>query len=77
MKVYRGSYVAIEHIDFSFCRKWRDFGRGFYVTKIREQAEYWAIRKGDDNDTEGILTGFEFDESFFDDEDLKTLRFDC
>jgi len=77
MKVYHGSYMAIENIDFSFCRKRRDFGRGFYVTKIFSQAEYWAIRKGDDNDTEGIVTEFEFDESFFEEEDFKTLRFDC
>ena len=76
MKVYHGSYTAIENIDFSFCRKRRDFGKGFYVTKIRTQAEYWAIRKGDDNDTEGVVTVFDFDESSFDDKDLKTLRFD-
>ena len=76
MKVYHGSYTAIENIDFSFCRKKRDFGRGFYVTKIRSQAEYWANRKGEDNDVEGVVTKFEFDESFFEDEDLKVLRFD-
>jgi len=75
MKVYHGSYSAIENIDFLFCRKRRDFGRGFYVTKIRLQAEYWAIRKGDDHDTQGIVTEFEFDDSFFEDKDLKVLRF--
>ncbi|MCL2131304.1 MAG: DUF3990 domain-containing protein [Lentimicrobiaceae bacterium] len=76
MKVYHGSYMAIENIDFSFCRKKRDFGKGFYVTKIREQAEYWANRKGEDNDTEGVVTEFEFDECFFEDEFLKVLRFE-
>ena len=76
MKVYHGSYTAIEEIDFSYCRKRRDFGRGFYVTKFLSQAEYWAARKGEDNDTEGIVTEFEFDESFFEDEDINTLRFD-
>jgi hypothetical protein len=49
MKVYHGSYTAIDTIDFSFCRKRRDFGEGFYVTKILSQAEYWATRKGEDN----------------------------
>jgi len=76
MKVYHGSYIAIETINFSFCKKRRDFGKGFYVSKLFSQAEYWAIRKGEDNDTDGIVTGFEFDESFFEDEDLKVLRFD-
>jgi hypothetical protein len=65
MKVYHGSYTAIETIDFSFCHKKRDFGRGFYVTKIRTQAEYWATRKGEDNDTDGVVTEFNFDEDFF------------
>ena len=77
MKVYHGSYIAIENIDFFFCRKRRDFGRGFYVTKLFSQAEYWAMRKGEDNDTEGIVTEFEFDESFFEDDDLKVLRFNA
>jgi hypothetical protein len=76
MKVFHGSYTTIENIDFSFCRKKRDFGKGFYVTKLLSQAEYWATRKGEDNDTEGIVTEFEFDESFFEDGDLKVLRFD-
>jgi hypothetical protein len=76
MKVYHGSYTEIETIDFSFCKKRRDFGRGFYVTKLLSQAKYWAARKGEDNDTEGIVTEFDFDEDFFEDEDLKTLRFD-
>jgi hypothetical protein len=68
MKVYHGSYMAIENIDFSFSRKRRDFGRGFYVTKLLSQAEYWAARKGDDNDTEGVVTEFDFDEDSFDEQ---------
>ena len=76
MKVYHGSYTAIEHIDFSFCRRRRDFGKGFYVTKICSQSAYWAARKGEDNDTDGVVTEFEFDEYAFEDAELKTLRFD-
>ena len=76
MKVYHGSYTAIENIDFSFSRKRRDFGKGFYVTKLLPQAEYWAARKGDDNDTEGVVTEFEFDEDCFNDDMFNNLRFD-
>ncbi|GHT18331.1 hypothetical protein FACS189429_4670 [Bacteroidia bacterium] len=76
MKVYHGSYIKIDSIDFSFCRKKRDFGKGFYVTKLLSQAEYWAARKGEDNDTEGVVTEFEFEESAFEDEDFRVLRFD-
>jgi len=45
MKVYHGSYTAIDTIDFSFCQIRRDFGKGFYVTKYYEQADVWAKRK--------------------------------
>ena len=76
MKVYHRSYSAIEHNDFSFCRKRRDFGKGFYVTKIFLQTEYWAMKKCDDNDTECVVTKFKFDEDFFEDDDLHVLRFD-
>jgi hypothetical protein len=41
MKVYHGSYTVIDTIDFSFCQIKRDFGKGFYVTKFREQAQVW------------------------------------
>ena len=32
MKVYHGSYTAIEKIDLNRCEVGKDFGRGFYVT---------------------------------------------
>jgi hypothetical protein len=38
MKVYHGSYTVIHEIDLSKGELQRDFGRGFYVTKFREQA---------------------------------------
>ena len=38
MKVYHGSYTKIDEIDLTKCELNRDFGRGFYVTNIHEQA---------------------------------------
>jgi hypothetical protein len=76
MKVYHGSYLAIENIDFSFCRKERDFGKGFYVTKYPEHAQQWAERKSSRKNMAAVVTEFEFDEDFFEDEFLKALRFD-
>jgi len=76
MKLYHGSYVAIENIDFSFCYNKRDFGKGFYVTKFRKQAEYWARRKGARKKNEGVVTEFDFNECAFDDKFLNVLRFD-
>jgi len=76
MKLFHGSYIAIDKVDLSKCKPGKDFGCGFYVTKIRSQAEYWAERMGDRNDTAGVVTEFDFQEYAFEDEDLNILRFD-
>jgi hypothetical protein len=76
MKVYHGSYTEIDTIDLSKGELLRDFGRGFYVTKLREQAEYWAVRKGKQKQKDGNVTEFTFLESAFDTEYLKTLQFE-
>ncbi|MDR1974163.1 MAG: DUF3990 domain-containing protein [Bacteroidales bacterium] len=77
MKVYHGSYLPIEEVDLSQSNFKRDFGRGFYVTKFKQQAEYWAERIGREHKTGGFVTEFEFDEFVFEDKDLQVLRFDC
>ncbi|MDR2850360.1 MAG: DUF3990 domain-containing protein [Verrucomicrobiota bacterium] len=45
MKVYHGSFTAVEQPDVAYSRKNLDFGRGFYVTTLRPQAVNWALRK--------------------------------
>jgi hypothetical protein len=54
MKVYHGSYTVIDEIDLEKCQSGEDFGRGFYVTKIRSQAEYRAERIGKENKMDKI-----------------------
>jgi hypothetical protein len=76
MKVYHGSYTEIETIELSKGELQRDFGRGFYVTKLHKQAEYWANRKGNFNKTKGCVTEFTFYESAFTTDYYKTLRFE-
>ncbi len=44
MIVYHGSYVEVKAPNLSFSRDNLDFGKGFYVTPIWEQAEKWAHR---------------------------------
>ena len=63
MKVYHGSYTAIVEIDLNLCEVGKDFGQGFYVTNLYEQAEFWAIRKGRINRTNGVVTEFDFNEN--------------
>jgi len=75
MIVYHGSYVEVVEIDLSKTTPNKDFGRGFYVTKVREQAEKWAARKGEKYGNEGVVSGFKLNESVFSDDNYKILRF--
>ena len=42
MELYHGSYMVINQPRADAGRRNLDFGRGFYLTSIREQAEQWA-----------------------------------
>lgn len=42
MELYHGSYIVINQPRADVGRRNLDFGRGFYLTSIREQAEQWA-----------------------------------
>ena len=44
MTLYHGSYVSVPAPLTGVGRRELDFGPGFYVTSIREQAERWARR---------------------------------
>lgn len=57
MKLYHGSNIHIREINFSRCRPYKDFGQGFYLTEIEEQAERTATIYGG----EGNVSVFEFD----------------
>jgi hypothetical protein len=44
MILYHGSNIIIENIDLNKCRPYKDFGKGFYCTTIKSQAELMAKR---------------------------------
>ncbi len=44
MILYHGSNLKINKIDLSKCRPYKDFGKGFYCTTIKKQAEFMATR---------------------------------
>lgn len=44
MMLFHGSNVEIDTIELSRCRPWKDFGKGFYLTDIPEQAMRMAKR---------------------------------
>lgn len=44
MQLYHGSNGMIEQVDLSKSRLFKDFGRGFYCTNLKSQAEAMARR---------------------------------
>lgn len=61
MIIYHGSNVAIEEIDLDKCRPYKDFGQGFYLTTIKQQAERMAARTTRMFGGKPTITTFEFD----------------
>jgi len=45
MTVWHGGEIEVPNPDLSHSRKAVDFGPGFYVTPIREQAERWCEKR--------------------------------
>lgn len=43
--LYHGSNMSIDRIDLNKCHPDKDFGKGFYLTDIREQAKTMALRR--------------------------------
>ncbi|GHV27072.1 hypothetical protein FACS1894176_08590 [Bacteroidia bacterium] len=62
MRVFHGSDTLVSVIDLQKCKPNRDFGRGFYVTKLRSQADDMAIRVTRYSKKPPYVTEYEFDE---------------
>lgn len=73
MNLYHGSFLIVDKPDLVHSRSDVDFGKGFYVTSIYEQAEKWC-NKFKRRGLNGIISCYSFDETAL--ESLKVLRFD-
>ena len=72
MRLFHGSSIVVSEPRIGFSRSNLDFGRGFYATSIRTQAERWAKRKAFlDNSSTAIVSEFELGDLT----SLKTLEF--
>ncbi|MDR2970939.1 MAG: DUF3990 domain-containing protein [Bacteroidales bacterium] len=76
MILYHGSNIKITNIDLSKARPCKDFGRGFYLTEIKEQAERMAVRVADRFGGSPCVSKFELSNKIFDDKDLNILKFE-
>ena len=76
MILYHGSNIKIVDIDLSKTRPFKDFGRGFYMTEIKEQAERMAARVADRFGGVAYVSTFELNDNYINDKDLNILKFD-
>lgn len=62
MRLYHGSYVVVQEPLVYVGRRSLDFGPGFYVTKLKDQAEKWARRvRTIRNANSAYVSAYEFD----------------
>jgi len=76
MTIYHGSNIEIVKIELDKCRPFKDFGRGFYTTPLKEQA--WAMAKRTVRiyrEGTPCITEFLFDDTVLSDPRLSIKRF--
>ena len=73
MIFYHGSFLEVAKPDLMHSRPNLDFGRGFYVTPLYEQAEKWCSRFKRRGKV-GIISQYNFEENR--ELELKILKFD-
>lgn len=76
MRLYHGTVSDIVDIDLSKSNSAKDFGRGFYLSPDRLQAERWAMFKSIQTNGKPKVYEFEFDESLLNNGELSVKQFD-
>ena len=61
MIVYHGSTIVVDNPIAAAGRERLDFGKGFYITNIQDQAEAWAKRMHRIRQKPGIVNVYELD----------------
>lgn len=75
MNLYHGSNTDIKEINLAMCRPYKDFGQGFYLTVMKEQAEKMANRVASIYGGSPVLNVYEIDDDFMQMKDLKIKDF--
>lgn len=64
MRLYHGTNTDFQCISLSKCKPNKDFGRGFYLTDVRQQAQAMAVRRCEFEETgTPVVQVYEFDKS--------------
>lgn len=64
MLLYHGSNTNIIEINLAMCRPFKDFGQGFYLTVLQEQAEKMAERVARIYGGSPVLNVYEIEDDF-------------
>lgn len=73
MILYHGSNVEVSRPDLAFSRENVDFGKGFYVTAIKDQAIHWSERFHEAGD-KGVVSCYELNDEAL--SNMKVKEFD-
>lgn len=66
MIVYHGSNAVITKPDVDHSYRALDFGKGFYTTTVKEQAERWARRKSNIyGQDKGIVSVYQMNDNYY------------
>ncbi len=76
MQLYHGSNAVIEQVDLSKSRPYKDFGRGFYCTNLKSQAEAMAYRVAKLYGGVPFVSVFQLDGKIFDDSAVTIMTFE-
>ena len=75
MRLYHGSNIDIKEIKLEMCRPYKDFGQGFYLTVMKEQAKKMANRVARIYGGSPVLNVYELDDDFTNNNDLNIKDF--
>lgn len=78
MKLYHGSSVSVENPLAGIGRANLDFGKGFYTTRLKDQAQKWAglVASRKSPNAVGIVSTYECNEDSFANAGLVYKQFD-
>ena len=76
IKLYHGSNMLISKPNLQLCKPYKDFGKGFYLSADRKQAQLLAEQRTRQT-LEGrpVVNEFEFDEMLMTSGELKVITF--
>lgn len=76
MRLYHGTNVDFEQIDLTKSNRFKDFGQGFYLTDIRQQAVELAEKRAERDGGIAIVQEYEFDDNLLGDSSISVKRFE-